>query len=151
FFTQGNPPPLVSRETSVSRLVRLPHFIPDSPCHHCPPRAILMRLGTRHRKLLAPAGTRLSSPPPGFSHNLPALSPTTRPFKEHLPDNMHRDTVPSTFLGKVHFVPQVPESLSGIAELSRNLWWTWNPRARELFRMIDLETWITTNGNAVRF
>lgn len=59
--------------------------------------------------------------------------------------------VPERFLGKVHFVPNVPKELTGLIELSQNLWWTWNPRAREIFRMIDLETWITTRGNAVRF
>ncbi len=60
-------------------------------------------------------------------------------------------SAPTEFLGKVHFIPNVPDKLKGLKELSENLWWTWNPRARELFRKIDLPTWITTNGNAVRF
>ncbi|CAN5514311.1 glycosyltransferase family 1 protein [soil metagenome] len=63
---------------------------------------------------------------------------------------MH-DSIPEKFLGKVHFVPNIPDALIGLHELSRNLWWTWNPRARELFRLIDLKTWISTKGNAVRF
>ncbi len=61
------------------------------------------------------------------------------------------ESVPGKFLGKVHFVPTIPKAIEGLMELSRNLWWTWNPRAREVFRMIDLETWISTRGNAVRF
>ena len=62
-----------------------------------------------------------------------------------------RPTVPEQFLGKVHFTPNIPQPLSGLHDLSRNLWWTWNPRARALFRMIDLGTWIQSKGNAVRF
>jgi glycogen phosphorylase len=62
-----------------------------------------------------------------------------------------RNTAPEMFLGKVHFIPNLPEEISGLKELSRNLWWTWNPRARMLFRLIDLEIWISSKGNAVRF
>jgi len=63
----------------------------------------------------------------------------------------NRTTVPERFLGKVHFYPNIPANLKGLTELSRNLWWTWNPKARALFRQIDLKTWISTKGNAVRF
>lgn len=59
--------------------------------------------------------------------------------------------VPDSFLAKVHFVPNIPENLAGLSELSQNLWWTWNPKARQLFRLIDLKAWIDTKGNAVRF
>ncbi len=58
---------------------------------------------------------------------------------------------PANYLGKIHFVPNIPERLRGLLELSRNLWWTWNPRARAMFRMIHLDTWISARGNAVRF
>lgn len=60
-------------------------------------------------------------------------------------------TVPERFLGKVHFFPNIPEELEGLSELSQNLWWTWNPKARALFREIDLEAWESSRGNAVRF
>ncbi len=62
-----------------------------------------------------------------------------------------RESIPESFLGKVHFYPNIPEELKGLRELSRNLWWTWNPKARALFRMIDEETWVQARGNAVRF
>ncbi len=58
---------------------------------------------------------------------------------------------PGTFLGKVHFVPNIPKELEGLSVLSKNLWWTWNPKARELFRLIDLHTWKASRGNAVCF
>lgn len=62
-----------------------------------------------------------------------------------------RETQPERFLGKVHFVPNIPEELKGLYDLSRNLWWTWNPKARALFRSIDMDTWIASKGNAIRF
>jgi starch phosphorylase len=62
-----------------------------------------------------------------------------------------RQTVPDRFLGKVHFTPNIPPQLTGLRDLSLNLWWTWNPKARALFRLIDLDVWISSKGNAVRF
>jgi len=35
----------------------------------------------------------------------------------------------------------VPESLSPLRDLSKNLWWVWNSEARELFQQIDAEIW----------
>lgn len=62
-----------------------------------------------------------------------------------------RNVVPEKFLGRIHFTPNIPEKLIGLSQLAQNMWWTWNPKARALFRMIDLDTWITSRGNAVRF
>lgn len=62
-----------------------------------------------------------------------------------------RNSIPEKFLGKVHFVPTLPKKLAGLDELAKNLWWTWNPNARALFRRIDINTWIASKGNAVRF
>ena len=31
----------------------------------------------------------------------------------------------------------IPQSLLPLKEISRNLWWTWNTKARELFEYID--------------
>ncbi|MDX2177424.1 MAG: alpha-glucan family phosphorylase [Candidatus Sumerlaeia bacterium] len=58
---------------------------------------------------------------------------------------------PLTFLGRVRVVPNIPARLKGLADLSKNMWWTWNPLARSLFRRIDLTTWISCNGNPLEF
>ncbi len=37
--------------------------------------------------------------------------------------------------------PNLPERLSGLGELADNLWWSWNPAARMLFKMLDRQAW----------
>jgi starch phosphorylase len=71
------------------------------------------------------------------------------PFEVSVPPI--RTSAPSAWLGKVRVIPNIPERLAGLAELSKNLWWTWSPLARKLFREIDLPTWIKAEGNPVRF
>lgn len=41
----------------------------------------------------------------------------------------------------------LPESLSGLETLSKNLWWCWNESAKHLFRSIDTEIWHATSHN----
>lgn len=36
---------------------------------------------------------------------------------------------------------ELPHELRGLYDLAYNLWWTWNPRARELFSAIDGRAW----------
>ncbi|MBN1924611.1 MAG: alpha-glucan family phosphorylase [Prolixibacteraceae bacterium] len=43
----------------------------------------------------------------------------------------------------------VPDSLSSLKEISRNLWWTWNTKARDLFEYIDSEIWEESAHNPV--
>ncbi|MGF1657778.1 MAG: alpha-glucan family phosphorylase [Verrucomicrobiales bacterium] len=47
-------------------------------------------------------------------------------------------------------IPRLPEDLEPLRELAFNLWWTWEPSARKLFRYIDLTLWEQTNHNPVR-
>jgi starch phosphorylase len=47
-------------------------------------------------------------------------------------------------------VPQLPKTLEPLRELAVNLWWTWEPAARALFRHLDPELWHRTNHNPVR-
>ena len=47
-------------------------------------------------------------------------------------------------------VPQLPKTLEPLRELAVNLWWTWEPAARALFRHLDPELWHKTNHNPVR-
>jgi hypothetical protein len=46
--------------------------------------------------------------------------------------------------------PILPATLEPLRELSFNLWWTWEPAARRLFRELDPELWNQTNHNPVR-
>ena len=47
-------------------------------------------------------------------------------------------------------MPPIPPRLGRLAELAQNLWWSWNPEARELFRRIDTPLWRQTHHNPVR-
>jgi starch phosphorylase len=46
--------------------------------------------------------------------------------------------------------PNLPERIRGLGRLAYNLWWSWNPSARELFRALDLQTWRESDHNPVR-
>jgi len=46
--------------------------------------------------------------------------------------------------------PTLPAALEPLREMSFNLWWTWEPSARRLFRLLDPELWNRTNHNPVR-
>ena len=46
--------------------------------------------------------------------------------------------------------PSLPKALLGLRELAYNLWWTWNPEARELFRQLDRAAWEASRSNPVR-
>ncbi len=43
----------------------------------------------------------------------------------------------------------VPERLSELAELAYNLWWSWHPAARMLFKMLDRVAWKESGHNPV--
>jgi len=45
----------------------------------------------------------------------------------------------------------LPERIHGLANLTRNLWWSWQLDARELFHRIDHQLWESTRHNAVEF
>ena len=47
-------------------------------------------------------------------------------------------------------VPKLPAQLEPLRKLALNLWWTWEPVARSLFRELDPEIWHKTNHNPVR-
>jgi starch phosphorylase len=46
--------------------------------------------------------------------------------------------------------PTLPDALEPLREMTFNLWWTWEPSARRLFRHLDPELWDRTNHNPVR-
>ncbi|MBM3857190.1 MAG: glycosyltransferase family 1 protein [Verrucomicrobia bacterium] len=47
-------------------------------------------------------------------------------------------------------IPKLPGSLEALRELAYNMWWSWEPTARRLFRELDVELWERTNHNPVR-
>ena len=47
-------------------------------------------------------------------------------------------------------LPPVPERLSRLEELATDLWWTWHPAARGVFRRLDYPLWRATAHNPVR-
>ena len=46
--------------------------------------------------------------------------------------------------------PRLPEILEPLREMAHNLWWTWEPDARRLFRHLDTQLWDRTNHNPIR-
>src|ERR1043165_7654686 len=45
----------------------------------------------------------------------------------------------------------LPERIGRLADISQNLWWSWQLDARELFHRIDHRLWEETRHNAVQF
>ena len=43
--------------------------------------------------------------------------------------------------------PNLPQRLSGLAELAENLWWSWHPAARMLFKMLNRQAWKESSHN----
>ncbi len=44
--------------------------------------------------------------------------------------------------------PHLPERLAGLEELAENLWWSWNPGARMLFKTLDRQAWKESGHNS---
>ena len=51
---------------------------------------------------------------------------------------------------KLDLFPNLPERLTGLGELAMNLWWSWHPAARMLFKMLDRQVWKESVHNPVR-
>ena len=47
--------------------------------------------------------------------------------------------------------PRIPEKLSFLDTLSRNLWWSWNSEAVDLFRRINPHVWKECEYSPLRF
>ena len=46
--------------------------------------------------------------------------------------------------------PRFPERIRRLDELANNLWWSWHPQARDLFRALDYQLWKVSGHNPVR-
>lgn len=45
---------------------------------------------------------------------------------------------------------KMPAKIKHLPEIAYNLWWSWKPEARTLFRQLDLTSWRQTNHNPVQ-
>ncbi len=46
--------------------------------------------------------------------------------------------------------PLLPENLAGLRELAYNLWWSWHPEGRSLFKLLNRQGWYLSNHNPVK-
>ncbi len=46
--------------------------------------------------------------------------------------------------------PSLPPRIGRLGELASNLWWSWHPQARSLFRTLDYQLWKLSGHNPVR-
>ena len=53
-------------------------------------------------------------------------------------------------VGNISVHPPLPQAISRLQELAYNLWWTWNPDAKELYESIDAELWERVSENPVK-
>ena len=52
-------------------------------------------------------------------------------------------------LGRVTVLPHLPPAVERLRDLTQNLYWTWTPAARELFRSLDRGLWESSGHNPV--
>ena len=46
--------------------------------------------------------------------------------------------------------PNIPKRIAGLGELAYNLWWSWHPAARALFKALDRPAWKESGHNPVK-
>lgn len=46
-------------------------------------------------------------------------------------------------------IPELPDAINGLKEISLNLWWTWNPRGKNLFKLLNAYLWKESNHNPI--
>ena len=55
----------------------------------------------------------------------------------------------STMLHRFTVIPALTPELKHLQRIANNLWWSWEPEARELFKRIDIELWHAVRHNPV--
>ena len=63
---------------------------------------------------------------------------------------MGRDYDPTRGMHKSPNLPPLPARLSRLDELAKDLWWSWHPSTRAVFRRLDYSLWRITAHNPVR-
>ena len=51
---------------------------------------------------------------------------------------------------KNSIISKIPSELQGLGEIALNLWWTFNPRAKNLFRSVNPFLWKQSNENPIK-
>lgn len=69
--------------------------------------------------------------------------------KDPAPEAPARETRVLPKLRTYTVIPRLPEPLKRLEDLAFNLWWTWEPDARELFLRLDRKLWRTCGQNPV--
>ena len=46
--------------------------------------------------------------------------------------------------------PDLPERISGLRDLAYNLWWSWHPEGRAIFKLLSRTGWYLSNHNPVK-
>jgi starch phosphorylase len=46
-------------------------------------------------------------------------------------------------------IPKLPKEIEGLKEISLNLWWTWNPRGKNLFKRLNSYLWKESAHNPI--
>ncbi len=52
---------------------------------------------------------------------------------------------------RVTVVPQLPQRINKLSEISNNLWWSWNSEFLRLLKKMDQDLWETSEKNPVKF
>ena len=50
----------------------------------------------------------------------------------------------------INFENKIPEKIGRLPELAYNLWWSWTPEARNVFKRLDYTLWRSTQHNPVQ-
>ncbi|MBE0639603.1 MAG: alpha-glucan family phosphorylase [Bacteroidales bacterium] len=80
----------------------------------------------------------------GRVETFPVRTPLKR--KTKLTETPHQD---APVWKKVVIEPKIPEKLKGLQKLSRNLWWSWNFKATDMFETINPEIWKEVGQNPI--
>lgn len=70
--------------------------------------------------------------------------PESNEFKQM---NYEKIEINSPAWKSVMVTRHLPEALSGLETLSKNLWWCWNDSAKALFKAIDADVWSSSSHN----
>ncbi|WP_295421228.1 DUF3417 domain-containing protein, partial [Sulfurovum sp.] len=47
-------------------------------------------------------------------------------------------------------IPKLPKEIEFLSDIALNLWWTWNPRGKNLFKLINPYLWKESNHNPIK-
>ena len=53
-------------------------------------------------------------------------------------------------MDEINKFPNLPERISGLGQLAYNLWWSWHPEGRSLFKLLSRTGWYLSANNPVK-